>query len=190
MTPDESTEEQPPKRPFFLRLMGALQLQTDIYDEIAADPTATNDAAVVVALCGLAQSFAGPEQVPIEQLPGALAWAYFSWLVPGTLVWLVATRGLSMESDLPRVLRCVGFASAPQLLWLATLASPERSEPLEMALGVLIFGLALVANVLALRQAFAVSTLRAVQAFVLGFLAFALVAIVLGFLLAQLGTPA
>lgn len=189
MTPEEpnAATDETRVRPFAQRIMGALQLQTAVYDEIAADPEATNQSAVVVAIAALAQALGGPERIPMEELPFALAWAYFSWLVPGTLVWATATRVLALEADLPRVLRCVGFATVPQALWLLGLLS-AGSAPFEMALGVLIFGLALVANVLAIRQAFAVTTVRALQAFLLGFLAFAAVAIVLGFLFAQMGT--
>lgn len=188
MTPEEPqpTAAAEAPRSFVQRLLGALQLQSEVYDEIAADPAATNQAVAVVTLCALAQALGGPERLPLERLPLALAWAYFSWLVPGTVVWVCATRLLGMQADLPRVLRSVGFASAPQILWWIGLAARE-SVPFQLALGVLIFALALIANVVALRQAFAVNTLRALQAFALGFLAFAAVALVIGFLTAQLG---
>lgn len=187
MTPEEPESTAAGPRSFALRVLGALQLQPEVYDEIAGDEGATNQAIVLVALCAVAQALGGPERMPLEELPFAVAWAYFSWLIPATLVWATSTRFLHMEADLPRVLRCVGFAAAPQLLWLAGLPAPE-SVPFQLALGVAIFALALVANVLAIRQAFAVNTLRAVQAFALGFLAFAAAAMVIGFVFAQLGT--
>jgi len=189
VTPEDPEGAAPAEtvRPFGLRLMGALQLQAPVYDEIAADPDATNQAAVVVGLAALAQGLGGPERIPLEQLPIVLAWAYFSWLVPGTLVWVVGTRILSHQADLPRVLRCVGFATAAQVLWVIGVVAPD-STPFHLALGVLIFGLALVANVVAIRQAFATGTLQAVQTFLLGFLAFAGVALIIGFVFAQFGS--
>lgn len=190
MTPEEPqpTTDESPVRSFLVRSTGALQLQSPVYDEIAADPEATNQAAVVVAITALAQCVGGPEPVPVAEVPLALAWAYFSWLVPGTLVWVVATRILALEADLPRVLRCLGFATTPQILWLMGFLS-GGSEPFFLALAALIFGLTLVANVIAIRQAFAVNTIRAVQTFLLGLVAFAGVAIIIGFVFSQLGTP-
>ncbi|MDG2308768.1 MAG: YIP1 family protein [Candidatus Binatia bacterium] len=189
MTPEEpkNASAADEVRPFVQRMTGSLQLQGPVYDEIAADPDATNQAAVVVAITALAQALGGPERIPMEDMPLALAWAYFSWLVPGALVWVVGNRFLGTNVDLPRVLRCTGYATSPQILWLLGLASLD-SAPFELALGVLIFGLSLVANVIAIRQAFAVTTIRAVQAFLLGFLAFAGVAVVVGFIFAQLST--
>ena len=169
------------------RMLGALQLQSAVYDEIAADDRATNQATVVVAITAIAQALVGPERVPFADIPIALAWSYFGWLVPGLLVWVMATRALGLVADLPRLLRCTGFATTPQVLWILITFS-EGSEPFELALGAVIFGLALIANILAIRQAFSVSTIRAVQTFALGFLAFAGFAFLLGGIAAQLGT--
>lgn len=189
MTPDDpGAAETNPVRPLLHRMTGALQLQASAYDEVAADPEATNQAAVVVALAAIAQSLGGPEPIPIADLPFALAWAYFGWLVPGTLVWVVGTRILRFTADLPRVLRCGGFATTPQILWVMGFLA-GGSEPFFLALGVLVFGLTLVANVIGIRQAFGVTTLQAVQTFLLGFMAFAGVALILGAVFAQFDTP-
>ncbi len=189
MTPEEpqGTATASDARPFVQRMTGALQLQAPAYDEIAADPQATNQAAVVVAIAALAQALGGPERIPLADLPIALSWAYFSWLLPGTLMWVVATKILGHEANLPRLLRCLGFATVPQVLWLAGLLS-SGSIPFELSLGVLIFGLALVGNVIAIRQAFAIDTIRAVQTLLLGFLAFVGVAMIIGFVLEQFDT--
>lgn len=190
MTPEdpEHAADAPLVRPLLQRMTGALQLHASVYDEVAADPEATNQAAIVVALAAIAQSFGGPEPIAIADLPIALAWAYFGWLVPGTLVWIVGSRILKFTADLPRVLRCGGFATTPQILWVMGFLA-GGSEPFFLALGVLVFGLTLVANVIGIRQAFAVTTLQAVQTFLLGFIAFAGVALILGFLFAQFDTP-
>lgn len=189
MTPEEPTPtaETEAARPLLARITGALQLQSAVYDEVAADPDATNQAAVVVAIAAVAQALGGPEGSALADIPFILVWAYFSWLVPGTLVWVMGTRVLGLEADLPRVLRCVGFGTTPQLLWIAGLLGRD-SEPFLLALATLIFCLGLVANVLGIRQAFQVNTFRAIHTFALGFLAFAGFALVVGFLLAQAGT--
>ena len=71
MTPEEpnAAADEAPVRPFVQRVAGALQLQRAVYDEIAADPDATNQSAVVVAIAALAQAFGGPERIPMEELP-------------------------------------------------------------------------------------------------------------------------
>lgn len=188
MAPKEPTPTNEAKtaRPLLARITGTLQLQAEVYDEIAADTDATNQAAVVVALAAVTGSLGGPEPGTLADLPFELALAYFSWLVPGTLLWIVATRALDFQADLARVLRCLGFATTPHLLWLGGLLA-GGSEPFFFALFTVIVILLLVANVLAVRQAFAVNTLRAVQAMLLGFLAYTGVAVVAGFVLAQFG---
>jgi len=173
-------------QPFVVRLFGAARIDPKVYGQVASDPAATNQAAVVVALSALAQAIGGPERIAIAEIPIALAWSYFSWLIPGTLVWLVAVRVLKHEADLPRVLRCVGFATAPQIYWLLGLL-PIEAEAFRLAIGVVVFMMALVANVIAIREAFAVPTLRAAVIFAGGFLAFALLAVALGSILATLG---
>lgn len=188
MSADEQEEaaSTPAARSLLLRMTGALQLQAPVYREIADDLDATNQATVVVAITALTQALGGPEPVQMQDIPFALAWSYFGWLVPGLLVWTMATRALGFEGDLPRLLRCTAFATTPQVLWLLTLVS-GGSEPFTLALGAVIFGLTLVANVLAIREAFGVATIRAVQAFALGFLAYAGFALILGAIASALG---
>ena len=168
-------------RSFVRRVLGAIQLEENTYDEIATDTGATGQAAIVVGVSAAAQAMGGIEEASLGQLPGALAWGYFSWLLPGTLLWIIARNFLSLEADLIRVLRCIGFATAPQILWLFTLLAPE-SFPFRAALGLSIFGLGIATNVLALRQAFATTTIKAVQTL----LAFAALAVLAGALLGSL----
>ena len=169
------------RRSFVRRVLGAIQLEENTYDEIATDTSATGQAAVVVGVSAAAQAIGGIEEAGLGEIPGALAWGYFSWLLPGTLLWVIARNFLALQADLIRVLRCIGFATAPQILWLFALLAPE-SFPFRAALGLSIFGLGIATNVLALRKAFATTTIKAIQTL----LAFAALAVLAGALLASL----
>ena len=150
-------------RSFVERVLGALQLDASVYDEVEHDADALPQAAGVVALAALASGVGGVTAGGGGLIAGVLL-AILGWLVVAGVVWLVGVRIMEHSSDYPELLRTIGFASAPQILtvlafiplvgWLVWLVAS-------------LWGLA--AYVIAVREALDVETGRAVLVCVLAF---------------------
>ncbi|MEW6270358.1 MAG: YIP1 family protein [Thermodesulfobacteriota bacterium] len=159
------------KRPFPDRLVAALRLDRTVFAEVARDADAMGQAAGVVALSSLAQGIGGIQATSTTELVGGIVAmvvvGFLGWLASTGVIWLIGVGLLSGRSDYPELLRTLGFASAPKLLWLAGVLP---LGPLYAVLGLVIFVLTLLALVLAVRQALEVTTGRAVLVCVLGVL--------------------
>lgn len=108
------------------RAKDILTFNTRTYEEIVRDPGATSEAAIVVATVaiasGLGQLFAGP-----GALIGAVLAMLLGWVVAAAVIYFVGTRitgEATTTSSVERVMRVVGYASAPFIfsifsgLWL------------------------------------------------------------------------
>ena len=93
------------------------------------------------------------------------------------IIWAIGVWYLKHTSDYPELLRTLGFASAPQLLFALGLIP---LGPLLGLLAFLILGLSVAAWVIAVRQALDVSTGRAVGICLLAAIANALLVPVFG----------
>lgn len=153
---------------FVERIIRALALRSDLYEEVEADSGALLQAAFVVILSSLATGvgvFGGGINEMIVGTTGALV----SWFIWAGTTYLIGTRLLASprtDSSLGELLRTTGFATAPGLLrvfgWVPWLSG-------------LIFLLTsiwmLAAFVVAVRQALDYrSTIRALGVCMLGFL--------------------
>lgn len=97
------------------RVKDVLTFNRRTYEEIARDPNATAEAAIVVATAaiasGLGQLFAGP-----GHLIGAVISMLLGWVVAAAVIYFVGTRitgEATTTSSVERVMRVVGYASAP-----------------------------------------------------------------------------
>jgi len=177
---------QPPqwKRPFADRLVAALRLDRTVFDEVEHDADAIGQAAAVVALGALAQGIGGVDAASTTELiAGIVAMVvvgFLGWLVSSGVIWLIGVQVMGGRSDYPELLRTLGFASAPRVLWLLGVLP---LGPLHAALGFLVLILTTVAFVLAVRQALEVTTGRALLVCVLGMIAGFLLAVGVGTLI-------
>lgn len=92
-----------------------MTFNTRTYEEIVRDPNATTEAAIVVATVaiasGLGRLFAGP-----GALIGAVLAMLLGWVVAAAVIYFVGTRitgEATTTSSVERVMRIVGYASAP-----------------------------------------------------------------------------
>jgi hypothetical protein len=149
--PEHST---PSPRGFGERILGALRLDAETYDEIEHDESALGQAAGVVALAAIAAAIgAGSGGGAIGAVLGSL----IGWLISTGFVWVVGVYWMKHTSDYRELLRTLGYAHAPNLLAVV------GGIPLLGALALLVATLwSLAAFVVAARQALDVSTGRAV----------------------------
>ena len=97
------------------RAKDVMTFNTRTYDEIVRDPSATTEAAIVVATVaiasGLGRMFIGP-----GALIGGVLSMLIGWVVGAAVIHFVGTRitgEATTVSSVERVMRIVGYASAP-----------------------------------------------------------------------------
>ena len=160
------------------RMIGAAKLDVHIYEEVEGDTNATGQALMVVVLSSIAvgigslmPNMAGPP--PLGGFPGLLTGtvtALTGWFIWAFLVYLIGTKLIpepNTRSDVPELLRTIGFSASPGLL---------RVLGLVPVLGpVIIFSVniwMLIAMVVAVRQALDYeSTGRAIGVCLIGWFA-------------------
>ena len=99
------------------RMMGAAFLNIETYEEVEHDPSATGQAAAVVVVVAMCQAIGGWGAGPLAAL-GAAGIAFGSWLVWAGITYLVGEKIFQGKATWGEVLRTLGFAQAPGILFL------------------------------------------------------------------------
>jgi hypothetical protein len=177
---------------FVERMVGAAKLDANIYEEVEADTGATGQAFGVVVLTSLAY---GLSQFSREGTPGLIAGLFvqlISWFIWALAAFVLGTKLLpepETKSDMGELLRTIGFASSPGILYIVA-GLPVPALRYLTLLVVWIWSLA--AWVVAVRQALDYkSTGRAIavcaMSIVIYIVALFFVGVAIGILLLSLG---
>ena len=168
---------------FLQRLIGAAALDTAIYEEVEADPSATAQAFLIVVAASLAAGLGARGLLDVT-LAGMLfysAIALIAWAAWALLVFEIGARLMPAPQtrvDVGQLLRTIGFASTPGLL-RALGIMPAVAAPVFVVTSVWM----LLAMIVAVRQALDYrSTAAAVAVCLLGWALAIVVAVVLGVL--------
>lgn len=107
---------------FQQRLVGAVRLDPNTYEDVEHDESATVQAAAIVIVASITTSVSWYFGVggASRMLWGTLQ-ALVAWVVGAAVLWLVGTRvlpGKKTEADIGQLLRTVGFAQAPSVFGL------------------------------------------------------------------------
>lgn len=142
------------------RILRAIRLDFTVFREIAEDQSALNEAAIIVAVVTFFSaigSAVGSGGFVVSFLVNWIVAILVGWLGWAALTWLVGTKMFKGDADIPEMMRVLGYASAPRILgifgvipclgWIAALAG-----------GIL----ALIAGVLAIREAMDFETSNAI----------------------------
>ena len=163
---------------FWDRIIRAVKLDAQLYEEVEADTGAMGQAMGVVVLSSMA---AGVGSVAIGGLGGILAGAIAAltgWYVWAYLTYFIGTKFLpepQTEADLGELLRTIGFSSSPGLIRVFGII-PGLAGPLFLVAQIWM----LVAMVIAVRQALDYeSTSRAVGVCVIGWIVQLLILVLL-----------
>lgn len=164
------------------RVLRALQLDPELFEEVEHDHSAGPQALLVVLLSSLAgglgnllaTALLGERARPLEMLLVMAAGFTVAWLVWSFVMMAVGTSLFGGVADMGEMQRTLGFAAAPGLLMIL--------PGLGLVLGVV---WSLVAMVIAVRQALDFSTARAIWTVVVGAVATALVLLPAGCFVAQ-----
>ncbi len=155
------TAGEPPAEPrsFGDRLLGAVKLDPNVFEEVEHDLDAVGQAAGVVALAGIAQGLGAIHVSGLGAVFAGLFASFAAWIIATAIVWAVGVKIFEHSSDFAELLRTLGFAWAPQILLVLGVIPLGPLGGL-LWLGVLV--LVLAAFVIAARQALDVTSGRAV----------------------------
>ena len=129
------------------RMMGAAMLSIDTFEEVEADTDATAQAATVVVMVALCQAIGSWTLGPFAAGWAAMV-AFGSWLVWAGITYLVGEKVFKGKATWGEVLRTLGFAQAPGVLYLLGVV------PLFGGIATLVVSLwIVVAGFIAIRQA-------------------------------------
>jgi len=170
------------------RMMRAAKLDVHLYEEVEADKGAMGQAMAVVILSSIAGGIGAPAGLGLGGiLIGTIA-ALVAWYIWAFLTYFVGTKLLpepQTKADVGELLRTIGFSSSPGLIRVLGIIPFLRGLVFLMA-GVWM----LVAMIIAVRQALDYqSTLRAVGVCIVGWIAQALVFVLLFYLIGGTGRP-
>lgn len=158
---------------FWNRILRAIKLESQLYEEVEADQTALPQAIVVVVLSSLAAGIASITKGTGISIIGNTIGTLVSWFIWSFIIFYIGTKLLpesETKSDYNELLRTIGFASAPGLLAIVGII------PFLYNFAIFVTSIwILVATVIAVRQALDYrSTGRAIIVCVIGWILYAL----------------
>ena len=156
------------------RIIGAAKLEVQTYEEVESDQGATGQAMAVVVLSSLAAGLGSYGLGGLTGMVRLTLMALIGWAIWAILIYLIGTKLLpepQTRSNIPEVLRTIGFASAPGLLRFLGIL------PLIGWLLVFLINIwVLLANIIAVRQALDYqNTARAAIVCLIGWVAYVVI---------------
>ncbi len=168
---------------FISRVIRALLLDINLYEEVENDKSSLWQSMVVVFLASLAAGVYTYNLGGIKGLIVGTVLAFAGWIVMSFLIYLVGTKlfpGTETKTDIGEILRVLGFACAPGIFLLVALLPVIRNFVWVVIL--LIWIWRLVAMIIAVKQALDFkSTWSAIWVCVIGLIAYGLVYLILLF---------
>ncbi len=155
------------------RILGVFRLNPATFEEIENDPSATSQAAIVVAivalLSALGSGIAGIGSGRfISGFFGTLVWTFIAWIIWSAVSWFVGTSLFGGKATLSEMMRVIGFAYAPQALGIIP------------CIGGIIGGIwSLIASFIAIRQGLDLDNMKTLLTVLVGFVVVAIGYIVL-----------
>ena len=149
------------------RIVRAIRLDWTVFGEIAKDRDALKEAAIIVAIVTFLSAVGtGLATGSLSAFAGAwIAGILIGWIGWAIITYFVGTAVFKGETDIPEMLRVLGYASAPNLLGLL------RFIPCVGWAFPLIGGLlALAAGIIAIREAMDFDTSKAIVTVFIGWI--------------------
>jgi len=101
------------------RILRAIRLDSTVYREIAEDQNAMSEAAIIVAIVAVLSAFGraiGSGSFFLSLIVTLLTAILVSWILWAVLTYFVGTALFKGKSDIPEMMRVLGYANAPNLL--------------------------------------------------------------------------
>ncbi len=150
------------RRNFTDRMFAAARLDSSLYNEVEHDHAATGQAAGVVGMVAVASALGGIGGGGVNIIGGLIA-ALLGWFVWAGVTYVVGDKLLGGTASWGELLRTLGFAQAPGVLYVAAILPLVGG----LARGVVAVWI-LLAGIVAIREALDFSTGRAVLTALIG----------------------
>ena len=168
------------------RIFRVFRLDATVFKEIAEDKGAMSQAAIVVVVVFFLSALGGAIGTAIAGGSGAilsffvtfLSGILISWLLWSVLTYFVGTLLFKGKTDIPEMMRVLGFSCAPNILGIFS-AIPCVGWIAALAGGIL----ALIAGVIAVREAMEFDTGKAVITVLIAWVISFVLALVIGLVL-------
>ena len=106
------------------RIVGAMKLDPNAFEDVERDPTAIGQSVGVIALAAVAAGIGNIYYGGLTGIVGGAFMSVISFLIWSLIIWLVGTKVLpepATKADYPETFRVLGFAAAPGLASVITI---------------------------------------------------------------------
>jgi Yip1 domain len=106
------------------RVVGAMKLDENAFEDVERDPTAMGQAVGVIVLAAVAAGIGNIYWGGLTGIVTGALMSIISFLVWSAIVWLVGTKLMpepTTHADFPQTFRTLGFAAAPGLASVVTI---------------------------------------------------------------------
>ena len=106
------------------RVVGAMRLDANTFEEIERDPTAMAQAAGVIALAAVSMGIGNVWYGGISGIVTQVIISLIGYAVWAVLVWVIGTKVMpdpGTKADFAEAFRVIGFAASPGLLGIITI---------------------------------------------------------------------
>ena len=159
----------------FNRIVGVFKLDSNTFEDIEHDTSATTQALIVVLIVaiisGIGSGFGATisDGSFVRSFLGTLISALLGWLIWSAVSWFVGTTFFGGKADIGEMLRVIGFAYSPQVLGIIP------------CIGGIVGAIwSLIAGFIAVRQGLDLDNVKAFLTILIGFFFYLIVFAVLG----------
>ena len=167
------------------RVVGALKLDANTFEDIERDPTAMGQAMGIIALAALASNLGQIWRLGFGVMLIGVCSSLVGYVIWSVVVWLAGTKLMpdpATKADFPETFRTIAFAAAPGLIGVVTLI-PFLGWLLMLILTPVILIWSMAAMVVAVRSVLDYSeTFKAVIVVLIGFVVYVVFWMTMAFL--------
>jgi hypothetical protein len=165
------------------RVVGAMKLEANAFEDVERDVTAMGQAVGVIALYAVSSGISWIRYNGLSGIATGIIAALIGYAVWAVIVWIVGTKVMpepATKADFPETFRVVAFAAAPGLLCFIGII-----PILGWLVGFAIWLWMIAAMVVAVRQVLDYSTTgKAIVVVIIGFIVNLVVGVILGIMFA------
>jgi len=157
------------------RIVGAMKLDANTFEDVERDPTAIGQSVGVIVLAAVAAGIGSIYAGGLTGIVGGALMSIIGFLVWSLIIWVVGTKLMpepTTKADFAETFRVVGFAAAPGLASVLTIIGiiPILGWAIAILIGLVIWVWQFAAMVVAVRAVLDYSTLgKAVIVVLIGF---------------------
>lgn len=152
------------------RMIRAAKLEPELYEEVERDVDATKEALLVVLIVAVCSAIGNIGVFGAKGIITGLIGGILGWVLWSLVIFIIGVKGFKHTSDMGELLRCLGYSFSPNAL------SIFGFIPVFGPIVIIVASIwALIAFVIATRQALDCGTGRAILIAVLGFIVYLII---------------